>query len=100
MMVSVVEDGSPNARVPGYTVAGKTGTAQVAIQGGYHPTATIHSFVGFVPAEDPAFVALVKLDEPKAYPWADGTAAPTFARLASQLLPVLRVPPEGIANRP
>ncbi len=100
MMVSVVDEGSAAARVPGYTVAGKTGTAQVAIQGGYHPTATIHSFVGFVPAEDPAFVALVKLDVPKAYPWADGTAAPTFARLASELLPVLRVPPEGIANRP
>ncbi len=100
MMISVVEDGSPNARVVGYSVAGKTGTAQVAIEGGYHPTATIHSFVGFVPAEDPAFVALIKLDEPKAYPWADGTAAPTFARLATQLLPVLRVAPQGIANRP
>jgi cell division protein FtsI/penicillin-binding protein 2 len=100
MMVSVVEEGSSAARVPGYTVAGKTGTAQVAILGGYHPTATIHSFVGFVPAEEPAFVALVKLDVPKAHPWADGTAAPTFARLASELLPVLRVPPEGIANRP
>ncbi len=100
MMISVIEDGSSAARVPGYTVAGKTGTAQVAIEGGYHPTATIHSFVGFVPAEEPAFVALVKLDEPKAYPWADGTAAPTFARLSSQLLPVLRVAPEGIAHRP
>lgn len=100
MMVSVVEKGSPAAKVPGYKVAGKTGTAQVAIQGGYHPTATIHSFVGFVPADDPAFVALVKLDVPKAYPWADGTAAPTFARLAAELLPVLRVSPEQIANRP
>ncbi len=100
MMVSVVEDGSPNAKVTGYQVAGKTGTAQVAIQGGYHPTATIHSFVGFVPADDPAFVALVKLDVPKTYPWADGTAAPTFARLAAELLPVLRVPPEQVANRP
>jgi cell division protein FtsI/penicillin-binding protein 2 len=100
MMVSVVEDGSPNAKVPGYRVAGKTGTAQVAIQGGYHPTETIHSFVGFVPADDPAFVALVKLDAPKAYAWADGTAAPTFAKLASELLPVLRVPPERVANRP
>jgi cell division protein FtsI/penicillin-binding protein 2 len=100
MMVSTVEEGSRAARVPGYTVAGKTGTAQVAIQGGYHPTATIHSFVGFVPADDPAFVALVKLDVPKAYLWADGTAAPTFARLATELLPVLRVPPEQIANRP
>jgi len=100
MMVSVVEDGSPNAKVPGYRVAGKTGTAQVAIQGGYHPTETIHSFVGFVPADDPAFVALVKLDAPKAYAWADGTAAPTFAKLALELLPVLRVPPERVANRP
>jgi cell division protein FtsI/penicillin-binding protein 2 len=100
MMVSVVEDGSPNAKVPGYRVAGKTGTAQVAIQGGYHPTETIHSFVGFVPADDPAFVALVKLDAPKAYAWGDGTAAPTFAKLASELLPVLRVPPERVANRP
>lgn len=100
MMVSVVEDGSPNAKVPGYRVAGKTGTAQVAIQGGYHPTETIHSFVGFVPADDPAFVALVKLDAPKAYAWAEGTAAPTFAKLALELLPVLRVPPERVANRP
>lgn len=100
MMVSVVEDGTTTAQVPGYTVAGKTGTAQVAIQGGYHPTETIHSFVGFVPADNPAFVALVKLDVPKAYPWADGTAAPTFARLAADLLRVLRIPPEQIANRP
>ncbi len=100
MMVSTVEEGSTAARVPGYTVAGKTGTAQIPIGGTYHPTATIHSFVGFVPAHDPAFVALVKLDVPKAYPWADGTAAPTFARLASELLPMLRVAPEQIANRP
>lgn len=100
MMVSVVEDGTTAAKVPGYTVAGKTGTAQVAIQGGYHPTQTIHSFVGFVPADDPAFVALVKLDVPKAYPWADGTAAPTFARLAADLLRLMRIPPEQIANRP
>lgn len=100
MMVSVVEEGSTAARVPGYVVAGKTGTAQVAIQGGYHPTATIHSFVGFVPADDPAFVALVKLDVPKAYPWADGTAAPTFARLAADLLRLMHIPPQQIANRP
>jgi cell division protein FtsI/penicillin-binding protein 2 len=100
MMVTTVEEGSRAAKVPGYTVAGKTGTAQIPIAGTYHPTATIHSFVGFVPADDPAFVALVKLDVPKAYPWADGTAAPTFARLAGELLPALRVAPEGIANRP
>jgi len=100
MMISTVEEGSRAAKVPGYTVAGKTGTAQIPIAGSYHPTATIHSFVGFVPARDPAFVALVKLDVPKAHPWADGTAAPTFARLATELLPLLRIAPEQIANRP
>lgn len=100
MMISTVEDGSRAAKVPGYTVAGKTGTAQIPIAGTYHPTATIHSFVGFVPADNPAFVALVKLDVPKAYAWADGTAAPTFAQLATELLRVMRVPPEQIANRP
>lgn len=93
MMISVVEEGSPLAGVPGYTVAGKTGTAQIATTDGYHPTDTIHSFVGFVPAENPAFVVLVKLDMPKAFAWADSTAAPTFSKLASQLLPMLGVPP-------
>lgn len=96
MMVSVVEEGSPAARVPGYTVAGKTGTAQVAIEGGYSLTETIHSFVGFMPAEDPAFVALVKLDVPKTHPWADSTAAPTFARLANELLRIWHIPPPQV----
>jgi cell division protein FtsI/penicillin-binding protein 2 len=86
--------------VAGYRVAGKTGTAQVPIGGSYSPTATIHSFVGFVPADDPAFVVLVKLDVPKTHPWADSTAAPTFARLAKELLRIWRIPPEQVAKRP
>lgn len=100
MMVSVVEEGSYAASVPGYKVAGKTGTAQVPIGGSYSPTETIHSFVGFVPADDPAFVAIVKLDVPKTHPWADSTAAPTFSRLATELLRLWRVPPEQVAKRP
>jgi cell division protein FtsI/penicillin-binding protein 2 len=97
MMVSVVEQGSPAARVAGYTVAGKTGTAQVAIEGGYSLTETIHSFVGFLPVEDPQFVVLVKLDVPKTHPWADSTAAPTFARLAGELLRIWHIPPPQVA---
>lgn len=100
MMVSVVEEGSFAARVPGYTVAGKTGTAQVAIDGSYSLTETIHSFVGFLPAEDPVFVALVKLDVPKTHPWADGTAAPTFAKLAGELLRIWHIPPPQVAQKP
>ncbi len=100
MMVAVVKEGTFAASVSGYTVAGKTGTAQVAIGGSYSPTETIHSFVGFVPADDPKFVALVKLDSPKTHPWADSTAAPTFSRLARELLRIWRVPPEQVATKP
>jgi cell division protein FtsI/penicillin-binding protein 2 len=100
LMVDVVENGTKTAQIDGYTVAGKTGTAQIAIEGGYHLTQTIHSFVGFVPAEDPQFVALVKLDKPRAYAWAESTAAPTFAELASRILYLLNVPPKQVAAQP
>ncbi|MCS6845416.1 MAG: penicillin-binding protein 2 [Caldilineales bacterium] len=100
MMVDVVEQGTRSARVPGYTVAGKTGTAQIAIEGRYHPTQTIHSFVGFVPAENPQLVILVKLDKPRTHAWAESTAAPTFAELVRQLVYLLNIPPSQVANRP
>lgn len=99
MMISVVEEGATKAKVPGYTVAGKTGTAQVPIESGYHPTMTIHSFVGFAPAHDPKFVVLVKLDTPRASRWAVHTAAPTFAEVTRQLLQFLRIPPEQVAHQ-
>jgi cell division protein FtsI/penicillin-binding protein 2 len=98
LMSDVIEQGVPLAKVPGYTVAGKTGTAQVAIEGGYHPTATIHSFVGFAPADDPSFVAVVKLDSPKTHYWSSGTAAPTFARLVKRLVRLLHIPPQQVAK--
>lgn len=103
LMVDVVQNGGAKmAQIDGYTVAGKTGTAQIAIAGGYHLTQTIHSFVGFVPAADPQFVALVKLDKPRAHAWAESTAAPTFAELASRILYLLNVPPAPapVATRP
>ncbi|OQX71260.1 hypothetical protein B6D52_02125 [Candidatus Parcubacteria bacterium 4484_255] len=66
MMVSVVENGYGNkAKVSGYLVAGKTGTAQVPQSGGGYSDEVIHSFVGFAPATNPEFAALVKIDNPK-----------------------------------
>lgn len=100
MMVDVVENGTKTAQVPGYRVAGKTGTAQIATESGYHLTETIHSFVGFAPAENPIFVALVKLDKPTASPWAEYTAAPTFAELTRELMFLLGVSPNQVALRP
>lgn len=100
MMVDVVEEGATAARVLDYAVAGKTGTAQVPIQGGYHPTQTIASFVGFAPADDPQFVVLVKLDKPKTFSWAVNTAAPTFSEVVNELVYLLNVPPTRTASRP
>ncbi len=74
--------GNPTARVPGYTTAGKTGTAQVAENGGYVPGAYVASFVGFIPAEKPRFVILVKVDRPRGAIYGSVIAAPAFAEIA------------------
>jgi cell division protein FtsI/penicillin-binding protein 2 len=83
--------------VPGYRVAGKTGTASISVPGGYKPDSYIASFAGFVPSDDPVLAMLVKIDEPKDVPWGSAVSAPVFARLASTLLPYLNVPPESPA---
>ena len=93
VMVRVVEEGVPQAQVPGYRVAGKTGTAQIPIPGGYDPQGTIVSFVGFGPVPDPQVVVLVKLERPRTSTWASETAARSFARLMGRLFIVLGVPP-------
>jgi cell division protein FtsI/penicillin-binding protein 2 len=95
MMVRVVEEGAPAARVEGYRVAGKTGTAQIPVPGGYDKQRTIASFVGFGPVPNPQFVILIKLDRPKTSTWAIDTAAPAFSRLASRLFVAMDIPPDG-----
>jgi len=95
MMERVVEEGVPQARVEGYRIAGKTGTAQIPVPGGYDKEGTIASFVGFGPVSDPRVIILVKLDRPKSSPWGAETAARAFQRLATQLFVVLGVPPDG-----
>jgi len=84
--------------VPGYRVAGKTGTASISVPGsGYKPDSYIASFAGFVPSDDPALAMLVKIDEPKDVPWGSAVCAPVFARLASAILPYMKVPPDAPA---
>lgn len=76
------------------TVAGKTGTSQIAAQGGYAKDRTIASFIGFAPAYEPKFVMLVKLVNPGTSPWAAETAAPLWYDIAEQLYLLLDVPPD------
>jgi cell division protein FtsI/penicillin-binding protein 2 len=87
--------------VPGYAVAGKTGTAQIAQGGIYHPTDVICAFVGFLPADDPQVIALVKIDRPQIsldQRWGSLTAAPTFAELMQQLVVILDIPPDAVRH--
>jgi cell division protein FtsI/penicillin-binding protein 2 len=95
MLVSVVEKGhGKRASVPGYFIAGKTGTAQVAYESrsGYDPNRSIGSFVGFGPVNDPVFVMIVKIDEPKDVKFAETTAAPAFGEIAQFILNYYQVP--------
>lgn len=95
MLVAAVEHGEVKWQRPaGYVIGGKTGTAQVPIQGHYDPSKTIASFIGFAPAEKPKFIALVMLSEPKTSPWGSETAAPIFFEIAKQLLVYYNIPPE------
>ncbi|PLX28087.1 hypothetical protein C0583_02545 [Candidatus Parcubacteria bacterium] len=94
MLVNVVDGGHATlAAVDGYYVAGKTGTAQVAGVGGYS-NKTIHSFVGFAPVDDPKFVMLVKLDDPKSVEYSASSAAPLFGELAEFILNYYQVDKE------
>ncbi len=99
MMISVTENGyAKTARIPGYYVAGKTGTAQVAwaalgqSRRGYSDK-TIQSFVGYAPALDPVFVMIVKLDNPSIHT-AEYSAAPIFGELGKYILDYYQIPPE------
>lgn len=73
-----------------YLVAGKTGTAQIASdEGGYKEDGTIASYLGFAPADNPKFVMMVKLNEPKNSPWAEATAVPVWYEVADKIILLL-----------
>lgn len=97
MLASTVKKGhGKSAGVEGYYVAGKTGTAQVPKEegGGYEEDKTIGSFVGFVPAGNPCFSMLVRIDNPKDVIWAESSAAPLFGKIAKFILDYYQIEPE------
>jgi cell division protein FtsI (penicillin-binding protein 3) len=96
LLVQVVDDGTGRkAAIPGYAVAGKTGTAQKPdpVTKRYARNSGVLSFVGFAPADEPRFVMLVMLDEPKTERWGSEAAAPIFASVGAEVLRYLGVPP-------
>ncbi len=99
LLTGVVERGTGmNARVPGYRVAGKTGTAQKPLPGGGYGKSYVASFGGFAPAGDPQLAVLVTLDNP-AQIYGGLTAAPTFKTIMEFALRHFGVPPSGDAER-
>jgi cell division protein FtsI/penicillin-binding protein 2 len=99
ILAGVVEEGTGiEAQVPGYNVAGKTGTAQKPLPGGGYGNSYIGSFAGFAPAGDPQVVVLVKLDEPSPI-WGGSTAAPTFQTIMEHTMRHLKITPSTNAER-
>ncbi|NCB20419.1 MAG: penicillin-binding protein 2 [Clostridia bacterium] len=93
MMVNVVERGhAKGAQIPGYYIGGKTGTAQVAIAGGYSADKYIHTFVGVAPAYDPQIVMLTRLDAPKGVRFAEGSVVPLWHDIAEFMLKYYQIP--------
>ena len=87
---------APQARVPGYRVAGKTGTAYKAENGSYEVRKYVSSFVGFAPVSDPRYIVAVMLDEPQGGKHYGGdVAGPVFSSVMGSTLRLMGVPPDG-----
>lgn len=96
MMVLAVKNGESKWAVPeGFSIAGKTGTAQIPVAGHYDTSKTIASFIGFSPAEKPRFIMLVTLREPKTSQWGSETAAPLWFNISKDLFPYLGIQPQN-----
>ena len=87
------------AQVEGYTLAGKTGTAEKPdADGGYSKTKFVASFIGYAPARDPRLLVAVMVDEPQGDYYGGTVAAPAFERIAEFALPYLKIPPRLAAR--
>lgn len=94
MLVYTVNKGEASfARIKGYRIAGKTGTASIPVAGHYDPTQTIASFIGYAPADNPKFVMLVIINRPTASIYGAETAAPVFFDITRHLLDYYNISP-------
>jgi cell division protein FtsI (penicillin-binding protein 3) len=92
----VVDEGSGHfAQIPGYTVAGKTGTSQIVDPDtGTYGDEYVASFIGFAPASDPEYVMLIAVNDPQRTYWGEIAAAPAFREVMSFTLSYFNVPPD------
>jgi cell division protein FtsI/penicillin-binding protein 2 len=95
---SLVDEAS-DALVEGYTVAGKTGTAEIPTPYGYSSNATNASFVGWGPADDPKFLVYIWLEKPTSSPWGSIVASPVFREVVEQLVVLMQIPPDEVRKK-
>jgi len=99
MLAISLEQESSLALLPGYRLAGKTGTAQIPTDYGYDSTHTNVSFVGWGPVDDPQFMVYIWLQTPTTSIWSSETAAPVFSQVAEQAVILLNIPPDIVRNQ-
>jgi cell division protein FtsI/penicillin-binding protein 2 len=100
ILVGVVEEGTGKlAKIPGFSAAGKTGTAQkLEPNGTYSHNKFVASFIGFAPAEDPKIAVAVVVDEPHPYYYGGVVSAPVFKNVAYEVLKYLNTQPTRIES--
>jgi len=96
MLATSLEQEASDALVEGYRVAGKTGTAEIAVNGQYSSNATNASFVGWGPVDDPQFMVYVWLEKPQSSIWGSVVAAPVFRDVVKELVVLMNIPPDDI----
>jgi cell division protein FtsI/penicillin-binding protein 2 len=97
MLAVALETEASLGLVPGYRVAGKTGTAQVPTPYGYYdPELTNASFIGWGPVDDPQFLVYVWLEKPRSSPWGSVVAAPVFRQVVEKLVVLQGIPPDAV----
>ncbi len=96
MLVNSLEEESSAALLPGYSIAGKTGTAQIPIPNGYDSKEINASFIGWGPVDDPRFLVYVWLEKPQSNRAASVVAAPVFKQVVEKLVILMGIPPDAI----
>jgi cell division protein FtsI/penicillin-binding protein 2 len=104
MLATSIEEEGNKPGIPGYRIAGKTGTAEIPTQNGYVSNVTNASFVGWGPVDDPRFIVYIWFEKPTSDIWGSTVAAPVFKEVLSKLVVLMDLPPDairqGVANNP
>jgi cell division protein FtsI/penicillin-binding protein 2 len=99
MLANSLEKESSDALVPGYRVAGKTGTAEIPTPMGYTSNLTNASFVGWGPVDDPRFLVYIWLEKPTSSIWGSEVASPVFSEVVQHLVVLMNIPPDDVRHQ-